>query len=192
MAQSKTENARRANARTAGAAALLVAAVMIGQGIVQAIVGVFGNLAYASDPDGIGFQQPLDTFGPVSDLAVAFGTSVLPIAIGVFLAFWLLVPLSANLRIAGVLQRALAASAVASAVSLVFSAVFSVGSVLASAGPLFGNAFPRPDGSLLFDSLFSAVQSVLYTFVAVTPVVLLAGVVVWLWAAKDRPVASAA
>lgn len=190
MAQSMRENVSRAHARTAGIAAGVVAAGMIVQSVLQAVISVFGNLTY-SVANGEGIFRSQFPFEPIAALFVSFGTSVLPIAAGVFLAFWAVVPLTAQLRIGRVVLRSLVASAIASVVSLVISAVYSVGSSVAT-GPFFANSFPRPDGVSLFYSLFGAVQSVLYTFVSVTPLVMLAGVLVWLWAAKSRPAASGA
>jgi hypothetical protein len=190
MAQSIKENATRAHARTAGAAAVVVAAVMIIQAVLQAVLGLFGSLAYAAAEGNDGYFRVQDAFAPISNAFVSLGTSVLPITIGVFLAFWLVVPLTADLRVPRVVVRSLVASAIASAVSLVITLVFSVANALMSAGPLFSNSFPRADGSSLFYSVFGGLQSVLYTFVAVTPLVVLAGFLAWLWVSRGRPAAS--
>ena len=190
MPQSIKENATRANARTAGAAAIIVAAVMIVQAILQAIISVFSNLGYgAANPDG-GYFQLQNTFAPVAGIAQSLGTSILPIAIGVFLAFWLVVPLTADMRVTQVVLRSLLASAIASAVSLVITILFSLGGAFASAGPFFGNRFPSADGSFVLYSFLGGVQSVFSTFVGVTPLVVLAGFLAWLWISKGRPAAS--
>lgn len=184
------ENATRANARTAGAAAIVVAVVMIVQSILQAIISVFSNLAYSTaDGNFFGVQN---TFSPFVGSVFSFGTSVLPIAIGVFLAFWAVVPLTADLRVLQVVVRSLVASLIASAISLVITVVFSIVSAVASAGPVFGNSFPGADGSSVFYSLLGGLQSVFSTFVGVTPLVVLAGFLAWLWVSKGRPTASGA
>jgi hypothetical protein len=174
MAQSLQERATRANARTAGAAAGIVIAVVAVQAILRAIIAVFGAIAYSTT--GEGYLQ--NVFTPVGGLGIEFGTTVLPVAIGVFLAFWLLVPLTADLRVSGVALRSLAAAGIGAALSLVFTAVYSGSSLL------FG-------AQSLVSALFGTVQSALYTFVGVTPVVLLAGFLAWLWVSKARPTASA-
>ena len=190
MAQSIKENATRANARTAGAAAIVVATVMIVQSILQAIIGVFGNLSYGAVDGNSGYFQLQNVFAPVAGIAQSLGTSILPIAIGVFLAFWLVVPLTADLRVIQVVLRSLIASAIASAISLVITIVFSIGGALASSGPFFGNRFPSTDGSYVLNSFLGGVQSVFSTFVGVTPLIVLAGFLAWLWISKGRPAAS--
>jgi hypothetical protein len=191
MAQSLKENATKANARSAGAAAVIVAGVMILQAILQAIIGIFSALAFGAADGGDGYFQVQNVFAPVAQAFQSLGTSVLPIAIGVFLAFWLVVPLSSELRVVQVVLRSLLASVIASAVSLVITIVLSFGGAFASSGPFFGNAFPNPDGSFLLYSVLGGIQSVFYTFVSVTPLVILAGFLAWLWISKGRPAASA-
>ena len=190
MAQSIKANATRANARTAGAAAIIVAVVMLAQAVLQAIISVIGNLAYGAGDTSGGYFQLQNTFAPIGGVVQSLGTSILPIAIGVFLAFWLIVPLTADLRVTRVVLRSLLASAIASAVSLVITLVFSVFSAVASAGPFFSNSFPIADGSSVFYSFVGGVQSVFYTFVGVTPLVVLAGFLAWLWVSKGQPKAS--
>ena len=175
MTQSLQERATRANARTAGAATAIVIVVVAVQAILRAVIAVFSTIAYTATEQ----SYLRDVFTPVGSLGVEFATSVLPVAIGVFLTFWLLLPLAADLRIAGVAVRSLAAAGVGAALALVFTALYSGSSLLFGAQSL-GYA------------LFGTVQSALYTFVAVTPVVLLAGFLAWLWISKDRPAASAA
>lgn len=187
MAQSFKENATRANARTAGAAALVVAVVMIVQAVLQAIISAFSNLAYSS-ADGY-YASQLGVL-PFLGSFTALGTSVLPIAIGVFLAFWLVVPLTADLRVTRVVLRSLLASVIASAVSLVITVLFSVFGAVLSSGPLFGNSFPSTGVSSVFYSFVGGVQSVFSTFVGVTPLVVLAGFLAWLWISQGRPKAS--
>jgi hypothetical protein len=191
MAQSLTDNATKANARPAGAAAIVVAGVMILQAILQAVIGIFSALAFGAADGGDGYFEVQNAFAPVAGAFQSLGTSVLPIAIGVFLAFWLVVPLNPELRVMQVVLRSLLASAIASAVSLVITIVFSFGGALVSSGPLFGNRFPNPDGSFLLYSVLGGIQSVFYTLVAVTPLVILAGLLAWLWVSKGRPAASA-
>ena len=175
MTLSLQERATRANARTAGAAAAIVVAVIVVQAILRAVIAVFSTIAYSTTEQS--YLQ--NVFAPVGNLGFEFGTTVLPGAIGVFLAFWLLVPLTADLRVAGVALRSLAAAGVGSGLSLVFTALYSGTSLL------FG-------GQSLANAVFGTVQSALYTFVGVTPVVLLAGFLAWLWISKAQPAASAA
>ena len=188
MAQSLKENATRANARTAGAATVVVAAVMIVQAILQAIIGVFSNLGYGAAGGNVDYLQ--NTLAPVVGAAQSFGTSILPIAIGVFLAFWLVVPLTADMRVTRVAVRSLIASAIASAVSLVITVISSIGGAYATSGPFFGNSFPGTDGTYFVYSFVGGLQSVFSTFIGVTPLIVLAGFLAWLWVSRGRPAAS--
>jgi len=190
MAQSMKENATRANARTAGVAALIVGVVMIVQSILQAAIGVVSTLGYGLGAGGSSVGDLRTTFAPVVAGMQSFGTSVLPIAIGVFLAFWLVAPLAADMRVTRVVLRSLVASGVASAVSLAITVVASLGGAFASSGPFFGAAFPAADGSIFYFSFIGGVQSVFSTFVGVTPLVILAGFLAWFWSSKGRPKAS--
>lgn len=192
MARSIRRNATGANARTAAVAALLVAGVTIVQASLQTVGDVLGLLAYSGSPVAVGYPPGSDAVGSFASTTAAFGLTVAPVALGVFLAFWLLVPLTAELRIGRVVLRSLAAAGTASAIALAITAVVTVVGAAMAAGPLFGNAFPSADGSILFQSLSMALQSALYSFVALAPVVTLAGVVVWLWVSKVSPAPSGA
>jgi hypothetical protein len=183
MAQSVNEKATASNARTAAAAAGLVVAVLIAQVFVRSIISMFGNAVYS------GFALGGDPFAPLGSLVVTIGTSVLPVAIGVFLAFWFIVPLTADLRIAPVLLRSLIAAGVAAVVTLVFTSVFAAGGAFTSAGAPFGESFPR--GMDVAYAVFGTVQTVLDTLIGIIPLVLLVGVLVWLWFSKPRAGASA-
>jgi hypothetical protein len=178
MAQSVNEKATASNARTAGIAAGLVVAVLVVQVFVRTIISMFGNAVYS------GFAPGGDPFAPLGSLVVTFGTSVLPVAIGVFLAFWFIVPLTADLRIAPVLLRSLIAAAVAAVATLVFTSVFAAGGAFTSAGAPFAGSFPS--GMDVAYAVFGTVQTVLDTLLSVIPIVMLAGVLVWLWVAKPR------
>jgi hypothetical protein len=169
-----TDNTTRANARTAGAAAAIVAAVLIAQSILRAIVGVISNLANGSIT-GYNLQYSLN---PLGEGVITFATSVVPSALGVFLAFWVLVPLTADLRIGRVVLRSLVAAAVAAVLTCLFTGVYA-----------FGDAVLR--GGDFFYAVFGTVQTTFYAFISVTPLVLLVGVLVWLWLSKPAPSASA-
>jgi hypothetical protein len=175
MAQSIKENATRANAVPAGVAAGIVFAVMVVQAILRTVVGVFSAITLSG---GRGSFYPGDVFAPVGQLVTEFGTNILPVTIGVFAAFWLIAPLTADLRVARVALRSLVAAGVASLLVLVFTSVYS------GWGVIFG-------GGDFFYGLFGMVQSVLYTFIGVTPLVMLAGFLAWFWVSKGRPRASA-
>ena len=174
MAQPIKENATRANAVPAGVAAGIVFAVMVVQAILRSIVGVFSTLTLSG---GRGSFYPGDVFAPVGGFFTEFATNILPVTIGVFAAFWLLVPLTSDLRVARVALRSLVAAGVAALLVLVFTSVYS------GWGVIFG-------GGDFFYGVFGTVQSVLYTFIGVTPLVMLAGFLAWFWVSKGGPKAS--
>ena len=183
MARSTSHNATPSPARTAGVAALLVAGVMLVQAVVYSVLDAFGQLAYSVSPVAAG-SPPGDVARSLVSTFSAAGFSIVPVALGVFVAFWLLAPITPELRVTRVVLHSLAAAGIAAAVALAIAVVSAVGRIVAAAGPLFGNAFPRPDGSVLGPSLIEVVQSTLFTCVAVTPVVVLVGLFVWLWIAR--------
>jgi hypothetical protein len=183
MAQPEKQRASKATARTAAAAAGLVIAVLLVQAFVRTIISVFGNAVYS------GFASGSDIFSPLSSFFITFGTTVLPTAIGVFLAFWFIVPLTADLRVVSVVLRSLIAAVVAAVVTLVFTSVFAAGGAFTSTGAPFGTSFPS--GMDVAYAAFGTVQTVLYTFLSVTPLVMLVGLLAWLWVSNPRPSASA-
>jgi len=186
MPRSTSHTATPATARTAGVAALLVAGLMLVQTIMHSVIDAVGHLAYAVTPVAVGYPSGEVAVSLVSTFSAA-GLSIVPVALGVFLAFWLLVPITAELRVTRVVLHSLAAAGIAAAVALAIGLVSAVGRIVASAGPLFGTAFPLPDGSILGPSLLEVVRAVLFACVAVTPVVVLAGLVVWLWIVRTAP-----
>jgi hypothetical protein len=187
VAQTIRDRATRANARTAGIAAALVAAVLVVQTVVGTVVYAFGDLVYS------GLGQASDVAGPLGGMVTSFGTTVLPVTLGVFLAFWCIVPLTAELRLMQVVLRSLIASAVVALVSLVFSSVFAAGGGYGfrSSTGLFGGSFPFPSAMDVAYAVFGTVQSVVSGFLYQTPLVMLVGVLVWLWGARPRQDASA-
>ncbi|WP_411698433.1 hypothetical protein [Conyzicola sp.] len=178
MAQSLQARATRANAVPAGVAAGIVGIVMLVQAILRTFVAVFSNVAYSSAGGINTGYDPGNVLAPFGQLFVELGTTVIPAAIGVFLAFWLLVPLVPELRVPRVVVRSLVAAAIAAALVLVFTAVYS-GSSIFSGQQSFAYA------------VFGTAQAGLYTFINVTPLVILAGFLAWFWVSKGRPAASA-
>ncbi|GAB2448680.1 hypothetical protein HD599_001845 [Conyzicola lurida] len=167
-----TDNTTRANARTAGAAAAIVAAVLVAQSVLRAIVGAISNLAAGGIAGNVQYS-----LNPLGEGVISFATSVVPSALGVFLAFWVLVPLTADLRIGRVVLRSLVAAAAAAVLTCLFTGVYA-----------FGDAILR--GGDFFYAVFGTVQTTFYAFISVTPLVLLVGVLVWLWLSKPAPAAA--
>jgi hypothetical protein len=180
MEQTIRDRATRSNARTAGAAAALVAVVLVVQAVLGSILSTIGNVVYS------GFEPGTGVFGPLGSLVITFATSVLPAAIGVFIAFWFIVPLTPELRVLQVVVRSLVAAAAAAVVSLLFTSIFAAGGGFTAPSGVFGQAFPFPSGLDVAYAVYGTVQTVLYSFISQTPLVVLAGVLVWLWVARTR------
>jgi hypothetical protein len=176
------ENATSSTARTAGIAAALVFAVQFVQSILGAVIGVSGNIVYE------GFGQS-SLFTPLRYLLTDLGRTGVPFALGVFLALWCVVPLGAKLTVPQVLLRSLVASAVAALVTLVVTTVLALGGLFTSAGPLFGSAFPFGRVSDIGYAVFGTLQSVVYSFISLTPLVILAGLLTWLWMSRQATAA---
>jgi hypothetical protein len=158
-------------------AAGLVLAVTVAQQILSSIVNGVSNLAYAAFNGYGGFNPFVDFFG-------ALFVTVLPFAVGVFLAFWVLVPLTAELAWTTVLVRAVVAAAIGAALALVATVVFGFFSALASAGPMFGGSFPSVELGNGFSGFVYGFQSAVSSFISLAPLVALAAVLTWLWLGK--------
>jgi hypothetical protein len=178
LEQTLRERATRGGARVAALAAGGIAVVMVAQQMVQTVTSALGGLAYGGLTAGY--------YGPngIADVFVPFfgalGLSIIPVAIGAFVSFWLVGPIAAGLRLATVLLRSVIAAAVASFAVLVASLAWSVVFALATAGPLTGNSFPRLDVDASGLSFIGNLQNALWTFGSLAPLVVLAGVLVWL------------
>jgi len=152
----------------AAATALLVFATILAQQLLSALISL------ATVPAGSSSFLPL----VVEQETVTALTGSLPLSVGVFLSLWQLAPIGAELRLAHVLTRALLAAGIGAA--LVAFVWLVVGGVEAAAR-LFD-----PDASefALFaigSAAFSGVQRAGLAFVGTTPLILLAGVLLWLW-----------
>lgn len=108
----------------------------------------------------------------------------LPFVIGVFLSLWLLAPVAAELRLAHVITRSLlGVAAGALVVFLVYLIGGLLGQISSSEGMVFGWA-AAAFGSLVatFGSALNyALYRALSTSIAMIPLTVLAGVLLWLW-----------
>ena len=124
-----------------------------------------------------------------SDAAPVVGLvlGALPFAVGVFISLWLLAPIGAELHIAHVITRSLLA--VAAGIVVVFLVLFSgalFAQMSASDGLVFGwlvaafRAVGRNVGSAAGWALYSSVTQ----GIALIPLTVLTGVLLWLWLHK--------
>lgn len=175
-----TITARRPSPGTAGLAALAVA--LIGP-VLMVSLGVVGVLH--SQLRSVRSLEVLDYFGPVFFDAVPRALWLfVPLAIGVFLSFWLVAPLRASLRLGQALQR----SFVALVIGAVFGSVGTVIRTLAIGQPALAD--PAPGGGFdvrqLLYLLANALNTSITGFVWAFSLVLLCGVVLWNWLARNE------
>lgn len=162
-------------------AALLVAATIVGIQVVQGILSATLYLPLSSRQiSETGANSALEIFpGMLSGIV----TNLLPLAVGVFLCLWLLTPVTADQRVVSVIRRSLLAAVVGTVVLFLTSFLFALlGSVNESDGLVYGwfsagfTAAGRTMGWAATNAMYSAGTSLIY----VTPLTILAGLLVWL------------
>ncbi|MEY2849153.1 MAG: hypothetical protein RI885_1820 [Actinomycetota bacterium] len=169
-------------AATAGGGVLAVTLV---QTILTSFAYVVGGFAYSS--------SVVDILGVMVQGAFAQSlTSTLPFGVGVFLSLWQLAPIAAPLKFFHVVARSVLAAGVGAACVLLVGIVVGTAAGLSAVADLtfFGSSFPLGEtGASLAAALAAAVQRSIQTFVTQVPLVVLAGLLVWLWArGRDRVV----
>jgi hypothetical protein len=80
--------------------------------------------------------------------------------------------------------------AIAAGLTLVVSVILAFGGASTSAVPLFGDSFPFGSPSDVGYAVFDTVQAALYAVITLTPLVLVVGVLSWLWTSRRAPAAS--
>lgn len=173
---------RRPGVRPALITAAGIFAALIVIGALSSTLGSLGLLVSGySDGSDFGILWAAQLAGSV--------TGPLPIAIGVFLCFWQIAPIAANLRLAHVVTRSLLAALVGGLVLFVLTVAYLLLLWLFTATTLFGTgdplvgSLPGPIGMVFFQSLATVVTEV--------PVVVLGGILLWGWLQRhprDHPV----
>lgn len=167
---------RRRGQVPAAVTAAGVFAVALAQDAVLAIVSLVGSISYAG--------QGLTYVGTIiSQSATDTVVTSLPLAVGVFLSLWQFAPIDGSLRLAHVIARSLLAAGIGGLAAFVVAGLVNTGRTLvgglefAYTGGLGGGPF----GDLL-GAAFLALQSAAVTLVDTAAVVVLGGVLLWLWA----------
>jgi hypothetical protein len=123
-------------------------------------------------------------FHPTVDQLLFF---VLPLTLGVFLCLWVVAPISDELTVRFVLTRAALASAGAALLVIVFQAVQGLFESIGASSTSYpwSLGIPHETEGVNFEvfgqNTLDAVASGVSTFIFHTPVVMLAGVLLWLW-----------
>lgn len=118
--------------------------------------------------------------------AGGLGLIVLPLCLGIFLSLWLLAPIAAQLGVTHVITRSTLAAGVGAVLILIAQGISAIFSSFNFQDALFGGIFPRLDfdGAGLISRWGGALQSTISTFVSVLPLVVLAGILLWIWLGK--------
>lgn len=162
--------------RTRGALAAAVTALGVGLAILlgAALVGLvrlwepgaFGSVLYSASY----LQAPvLLSVGP-AEMAL---TSVLPFTVGYFLGFWVIAPITEQLRIGHVLTRAVLATGVGATLWFIVSSIVGVAIVLSQSA----TALPALD--LIPVQLGYSLQQALTGLIVLLPLGVLGGVLLW-------------
>jgi len=154
-------------------AALGVYLVLAARSILGTIAFVVTETSYSQD---VGAYLDIFLRGA---LPTAFGAT-LPFAIGVFIAFWQLAPVSPQLRMAHVVTRALLAALIGAVATLVIGFVVAVGLNVVTSGP---GAF----AATLLDGVQSALPGTLTILIDGLVVVPLAALLLWGWLQSHPP-----
>ena len=159
--------------------ALVAAAAVFTVMLVQRVVGFGSNvvLAFWSDPANSWMAAlPYVLLGAI------------PFSLGVLIAFWL-APIAAHLTIARVLGHSTVAAGAGAVLSAIIGAIIDLLGSLRLDGSLFGNSFPgiRSDRPWTIEGFLWAVQGALQSFLSLAPLVLLVGVLLWIWLRHRRP-----
>lgn len=156
------------------------------QQFLASLASFVRRLGYPADPSGPDISEVnFWYFQPDTDYLLFF---VLPLTLGVFLALWVIAPISDELTLRFVLTRAGLASAAGALLVIVFQ---TFQGLFASVGARWeGNgissSWPPPPGSSVNFEVFGqntldALASGVGAFIFETPKVMLAGVLLWLW-----------
>jgi hypothetical protein len=162
-------------------AALGVYLVLAARSILGTVGFVLTDTAYGQDPGAY-----LSLILPAT-LPTALGAS-LPFAIGVFIAFWQIAPVSPQLRMAHVVTRSLLAALIAAGATLVIGFVVAVVLNVTQTDPgLVLNGGPDAFARNLLDAVRSVLPGALNILLDGLVVVPLAALLLWGWQQSHPP-----
>lgn len=155
-----------------------VAAALLLEFILTAIGGALATMQYGGGGlFGGDYATGLLAFG------IWIATWVLPVAAGVFVSFWRIVPITAALRPLQVIAWSLVATAVGVTLSFLARVVLSATQALSTSDPMFGNSFPGGLGTardMLF-TLLTDLGSAVSALPGAAPLIVLSGLLLWIW-----------
>ena len=174
----RTGRIRKAAIVAAGVAAWLLLAL-----IVEKVVGF---VAFTVSPGlyGLDFAAYALSDGPYR-----FGVFILPIAVGLFLAWTFVAPLTSSLDLRTAIIRSAVAAAVAGAVFFIIRVAADLLVATSLDRSLFADSFPDLSyaGPEFPTILISSIQGAIHVLLSVAPLAVLAGILLWHWLRRDAP-----
>jgi hypothetical protein len=169
--------------RAATVAALGVCALLIAADLLEVAFGFLSVAAYGAGQTPGAFADYAEALG--AQLASGVFLSALPLAVAVFIVFRFVAPIGPDLGPRAVIVRSVMATIVASVVILVVGFVLSLARMnpISVDGALFAGSFPAFSfvAGNVVPIFINAVGSAVLTFVDIVPVVVLAGMLQWIW-----------
>ena len=168
-----------------GRRGVLAAAVVAGSvlivGAAKALVGA-ANSSFIGVAIGALPPQYLETIW--GGAAWTLYGYYLPFTVGVFASLWLIAPVAAELGLWQVVARSVLATGIGAAVALIASAAPYLVGAFSGVGSLFGNSFPTLPFNGITRAALLGLQAGSGAFVELFPLVILAGIFLWLWLQK--------
>jgi hypothetical protein len=168
----------------------VVSALLAALGVYLALAAtsILGTIAFVATDTAYG-QDPGAYLGLIlrATLQTALVASV-PFAVGVFLAFWVLVPIAARLRMGPVFVRGLLAAAIGAVAMLVVGFVAATVLNLSQTDPgLVANGGPDAFAQNLLDAVRSVLPGTLDILIDGLVVVPLGALLLWGWLQSHTP-----
>lgn len=171
-------------ARTRGALAALVTSLGVAAFIVVKDLVTIGLSLIGLPAEYVGDTGTawLSYFG------YGFLTMVVPFLLGFFLSLWIVAPVAEPLGLGHVIARSVLAVGIGSTLAFIVRSIADIIGSVSVGGSLFGNSFPGIDfGPGIPVHLGAALQGSLVQFVAVLPLGILAGILLWHWRRAHPP-----
>jgi hypothetical protein len=155
--------------------------VLVAQGAVALVGNSVLSLQYMLAQPSFGVSQY--TLAGLGGFVEETLVDSVPLALGVFISFTFIAPLHASLGLRAVALRSLIAAAAGSLLSMGFALCVAALEATAAVGSLFGNSFPTTslDSQGFFLQVTASAMSAVDRFATVLPLVLLAGILNWIW-----------
>lgn len=168
MASTAAKVIRKRGALTALITALGVAAALLITWVLQLVFGLVG-------------RDPLPPTDLLAGMQQNLLSHVLPVTIGVFLSLWIIAPVAAQLRLGHVISRAILAAGIGGTLLFLVGAVEATLAVLSTTPPAAQPGTYNVDLGGIGGAVLSYLSTAMVQFVALLPIVVLAGILEWIW-----------